>query len=64
MVIKKLGRELTEEFMEVVSYLTQTENMLVVVEPHMYDTAVQLGMPMDNLFTFEPTESRRYVRRE
>lgn len=61
MVIKKLGRELTDEFMEVVSYLTDVEQMLVVVEPHMYDAAAQAGLPVDRLFTFTPQESNRCV---
>lgn len=59
MVIKKLGRELTDEFMEVVSYLTETEHMLVVVEPQMYEAAAQAGLAMDNIHTFQPEESER-----
>lgn len=46
---------------QVVEYLTETENMLVVVEPHMYDVCAQQGLRLDNLFTFQPDESKRCV---
>jgi hypothetical protein len=59
MVIKKLGRELTDEFLEVVAYLTETERMLVVVEPYMYEAAAQAGLAVDRLYTFEPKKSTR-----
>eukprot|EP00879_Flechtneria_rotunda_P007391 GHRR01007753.1.p1 GENE.GHRR01007753.1~~GHRR01007753.1.p1 ORF type:complete len:584 (+),score=189.94 GHRR01007753.1:471-2222(+) len=59
MVIKKLGRELTQEFMEVVSYLTGTENMHVVVEPRMYDVVVRTGLPVERVFTFTKPETDR-----
>lgn len=44
---------------QVVRYLTQTENMLVVVEPQMYQVALQEGLPADNLFSFTPEESEK-----
>eukprot|EP00878_Enallax_costatus_P011014 GHUV01011504.1.p1 GENE.GHUV01011504.1~~GHUV01011504.1.p1 ORF type:complete len:438 (+),score=175.42 GHUV01011504.1:507-1820(+) len=59
MVIKKLGRELTHEFMEVVEYLTEAERMHVVVEPRMYDEALAAGLPTDRLFTYTPQEATR-----
>lgn len=52
MVIKKLGRELTEEFLEVVSYLTEVEQMLVVVEPHMFEAAAIAGLNTERLFSY------------
>lgn len=52
MVIKKLGRELTEEFLEVVSYLTEVEQMLVVVEPYMFEAAASAGLDTKRLFTY------------
>lgn len=63
MVIKKLGRELTDEFMEVVSYLTETEGMLVVVEPQMYEAAAAAGLAMQNIHTFQPEESQSLAER-
>lgn len=46
-------------FLQVVEYLTESENMLVVVEPHMYETCAQRGLRLDNLHTFAPSESGR-----
>ncbi|WIA29375.1 hypothetical protein OEZ86_011879 [Tetradesmus obliquus] len=59
MVIKKLGRELLPEFLEVVEYLMEAEQMHVVVEPSMYEEAAAAGLCMDRLFTFTPEESGR-----
>ncbi|KAF6262505.1 ATP-NAD kinase-like domain-containing protein [Scenedesmus sp. NREL 46B-D3] len=59
MVIKKLGSELLPEFLEVVEYLMEAEQMHVVVEPSMYEEAAAAGLSMDRLFTFTPEESGR-----
>jgi hypothetical protein len=45
--------------LQVVEYLTETENMLVVVEPHMYETCAQRGLRLDNVHTFTPSQSGR-----
>jgi hypothetical protein len=59
MVIKKLGRELDAEFLDVVSYLVEGERMRVVVEPHMYEAAAAAGLPLAHLYTFAPGEAGR-----
>eukprot|EP00882_Tetradesmus_deserticola_P012003 GHRQ01012704.1.p1 GENE.GHRQ01012704.1~~GHRQ01012704.1.p1 ORF type:complete len:333 (+),score=59.40 GHRQ01012704.1:158-1156(+) len=59
MVIKKLGNELLPEFLEVVEYLLEAEQMHVVVEPAMYEEAAAAGLCMERLFTFTPEECGR-----
>lgn len=41
MVFKKLGEELTPEFLQVVEYLGATERMHVVVEPAVYKQHIE-----------------------
>lgn len=43
MVLKKLGDELMEEYIDVLRYLGEELEMRVVVEPHDYDALVGAG---------------------
>ena len=40
MVLKKLGSELGQDFLEVVRYLGEDQGMRVMVEPHEYESLV------------------------
>ena len=44
MVLKKLGSELRQDFLEVVQYLGEEQGMRVMVEPHEYQSLVSQGI--------------------
>lgn len=61
LVIKKLGKALTDEFFQVVKYLGDVERMHVIVESHMFERCIQHGLAADYLYTFTEQETERYA---
>eukprot|EP00877_Chromochloris_zofingiensis_P011729 jgi/Chrzof1/680/Cz01g24260.t1 len=59
LVIKKLGKALTDEFFQVVKYLGDVERMHVIVESHMFERCIQHGLAADYLYTFTEQETER-----
>eukprot|EP00798_Chlamydomonas_sp_ICE-L_P002787 gene2787-12662_t len=59
MVLKKLGEELVDEFLEVIKFLTVEEKLRVVVEPAAYALHLAHRTDIQNVFTFNKTEKDR-----
>lgn len=59
MVIKKLGADLTQEFLGAVAYLSDVERLNVVVEPHMYEECRTAGLELRRIFSFTSIKGSR-----
>ncbi|GAB4815187.1 hypothetical protein N2152v2_002233 [Parachlorella kessleri] len=54
MVLKKLGSELSQDFIDVVRYLGEEQGMRVLAEPHEYQSLAHLALPY--LYTYTPAD--------
>jgi NAD+ kinase len=62
MVIKKLGDELLEEFLQVVEFLALVRGMNVMVEPEAYDHCLQDNARLrEHVYTWESRDDGRSV---
>lgn len=59
LVLKKLGEELNEPFLQVVQYLAEVEGLRVVVEPAMYASLRSCSPEIDYVFTFAKDDTDR-----
>lgn len=56
MVLKKLGTDLLSDFMDVIEYIGEEENLEVLVEPHEFENLKQMGFCPPWLDTWAPED--------